>query len=113
MISNSCLRYDNLYKRNGGKVMKVYSIPGKQDVTWNNKVKAIIDTKDIQTLIGEDIFPAFVKNGIKYFITINSKVSALTKMTVKKYSAKVEPNGLKLVELNSVEDAIIWLENQK
>lgn len=67
-------------------------------------------TQDIQDFIGSDIFPAFAKNGIKYFITITSEVSALTKMTVKSYAAKTGPHGLQLVELNSVDDAVEWLK---
>lgn len=133
--------------------MKIYSVPGKLDVTWDNSVKAIIDTwttyaitleefkeavlvkgvnhakancgvawivdssqakgsfsQEIQMFIGSDIFPTFAKIGIKYFITINSQVSAVTKMTVRSYSAKTGPNGLQLVELNSVQDAIMWLK---
>lgn len=133
--------------------MKIYSIPGKLEVTWRDDVKAVVDTwttynvsleefkeavlvkglnhakaneaiawivdsstakgvfsQEIQNFIGSDIFPAFAKNGIKYFITITSKVSALTRMTVQTYSAKTGPHGLKLVELNSVLDAVNWLK---
>ena len=67
-------------------------------------------SKEIQDFIGNSVFPAFAKNNIKYFITITSKVSAITKMSVRSYSAKTGPNGLKLVELNSVADAITWLK---
>jgi len=67
-------------------------------------------SQEIQDFIGSDIFPSFSKNGIKYFITITSEVSALTKMTVKNYSAKTGPNGLQLVELASVDDAVAWLK---
>lgn len=133
--------------------MKIFSLPGNLEVTWNSEVKAIIDTwsnyqislddfrdavlvkglshakknggiawivdsskakgvfsKEIQDFIGSDIFPAFAKNGIKYFITITSKVSAMTKLTVKSYSAKTGPHGLRLIELNNVYDAIDWLK---
>ena len=118
--------------------MKVYSIPGKLEVTWLGDVKSIVDTwsnynvtleefkeavmsnglkhakanggiayivdsstakgafsQEIQTFIGSDAFPAFAKNGIKYFITITSQVSTVTKMAVKSYAAKTGPNGLK------------------
>jgi len=47
---------------------------------------------------------------VKYFITIKSRVDALTKMTVSNYSAKAGPNGLQLLEVNMVEDGIRWLE---
>lgn len=65
---------------------------------------------EIQNFIGSDIFPAFAKNGIKYFITINSEVSTLTKLTVNRYKAQVGPHGLQLVEVASVDDAIMWLK---
>lgn len=68
---------------------------------------------EIQTFIGTDIFPAFAKNGIKYFITILPKNNALTKLTVKNYSSKAGPNGLELVEANSVEDAFEFLKSKK
>jgi hypothetical protein len=65
---------------------------------------------EIQNLIGAEIFPAFAKAGIKYFITITSKVSYTAKRTVADYAAKTGPNGLKLVEVDSVDDAIGWLK---
>jgi len=65
---------------------------------------------DIQAFIGSDVFPAFTANGIKYFITITSQVSALTKMTVSTYATKAGPNGLQLLEVGSVEDAVAWLK---
>jgi hypothetical protein len=68
-------------------------------------------SQEIQAFIGSDVFPTFVKNGIKYFITINSQVSALTQGTVRAYQAKTASCGLKLVEVNSVNDAIMWLTN--
>lgn len=67
-------------------------------------------TQEIQAFIGSDIFPAFAKNGVKYFITISSKVSSMTNLTVRSYSAKVGPNGLQLLEVNSVNDAVLWLK---
>lgn len=132
--------------------MHVYSIPGQLEVSWQEDVRAIIDTwssyditlddfreavlvkgldhakahggqawivdssqargvfsQEIQDFIGSDIFPAFAANGIKYFITINSEVSALTRMTVNRYKAQVGPNGLQLLEVQSVGDAVMWL----
>ena len=67
-------------------------------------------SQEIQAFIGSDVFPAFTANGIKYFITITSQVSALTKMTVSSYAAKAGPNGLQLLEVNSVDDAVAWLK---
>ena len=66
-------------------------------------------SKEIQEFIGSDIFPAFAKAGIKYFITITSK-NALTKLTIRNYSAKAGPNGLLLVQIDSLADAIEWLK---
>lgn len=68
-------------------------------------------TQEIQNFIGTELFPLFAKNGIKYFITVLPKASAITKMTVKSFSEKVGPNGMKLVEVNSFEDAVSWLKN--
>ena len=133
---------------------KVYEIPGKLTVEWENDAKAIIDTwtnytvtldqfkdavmnkgagyakykgvkawivdssnadgafpQEIQAFIGSDCFPKFAEIGVKYFVTITSQKSAITKMVVKSYSAKTGPNGLKLVEVNSVDDAIKWVKN--
>ncbi len=67
-------------------------------------------SQEIQKFIETDIFPAFVKNGVKYFITINSKVAPLTRLTVRQYSATAGPLGLQLVEVNSVADAKNWLK---
>ncbi len=136
--------------------MQIQIIPGKMESTWNEEVKAVVDTwttysvtleefknavlvkgidfarahggrawivdsstahgafsQEIQDFIGTDIFPSFTKNGIKYFITISSKVSPLTNLTVKQYSAQAGPNGLKLIELNSTDDAIQWLKSNR
>ncbi|MBF0253156.1 MAG: hypothetical protein HQL29_05005, partial [Candidatus Omnitrophica bacterium] len=70
-------------------------------------------TQEIHEFIGSDIFPAFKKIGVKYFITINSQQSALTNLTVSQYSSKAGPFGLELVEVPSVEKAIEWLNFKK
>lgn len=67
---------------------------------------------EIQAFIASDVFPTFAKIGVKYFISINSKVSTVTQKTVAAFTAKTGPHGLKLVELNSVEDAFAWLKAQ-
>ena len=93
-------------------------IKGLEHAKNNNAQAWIVDSSsavgvfspEIQDFIGSDIFPAFVANGIKYFITINSEVSAMTRMNVKTYASKTGPLGLKLVELNSAADAIMWLK---
>jgi len=74
--------------------------------------KAIgVFSKEIQEYIGSDIFPAFSKNGIKYFITITAD-SYFTKKTIENYSAKTGPNGLILVEVKNVQDAIDFLKKE-
>lgn len=65
-------------------------------------------TKECQEFIASDVFPAFAAAGIKYFLTIKSK-SALTNMTIKTYQSKTGPNGLQLVEADSVDGAVAWL----
>ena len=66
-------------------------------------------SREIQNFIGSDVFPAFAKAGIKYFITITSQ-NALTNLTIRNYSAKTGPNGLQLVQIDSLADAIDWLK---
>lgn len=66
---------------------------------------------ECQAFIGSDIFPAFAKHGVKYFITINAE-SAVTKMTVREYQSKAGPHGLKLVEVKGVADAFEWLRHE-
>lgn len=95
-------------------------VKGLNHAKANGGVAWIVDStkaegvfsKEIQDFIGTDIFPAFSQNGIKYFLTITSQVDALSRMTVKKYSAKTGPNNLQLGEFNSVDDAIMWLKEQ-
>ncbi len=94
-------------------------VKGLNHARTNNGQAWIVDSskatgsfsQEIQAFIASDVFPAFHKNGIKYFITINSQVSALTNLTVKTYKAQTGANGLQLVEVNSVDDAFSWLKN--
>jgi hypothetical protein len=65
-------------------------------------------SQEIQDFIGSDIFPAFAKANIKYFITILSK-SVVTNMGIKRYSAKVGPLGIQLVNVDSLRSAVDWL----
>ena len=67
-------------------------------------------TPEIHKFIETDVFAAFARIGIKYFITINSQVSAITKLNVKQYSSVAGPHGVKLLEFNSSSDAVIWLK---
>jgi len=94
-------------------------IKGLNHAKENGGIAWIVDSsiakgafsQEIQDFIGTDLFPAFQKNGIKYFITINSNVSAITKMTVNEYSFKTALSGLKLIEINSIDEAITCLKN--
>lgn len=96
-------------------------IKGVNYAKANNGVAWIVDSStakgafssEIQNFIGTDIFPTFAKIGIKYFITILPKENAITKLTVKNYQSKVGPNGIQLVEVNSVDDAVEWLKQHK
>lgn len=93
-------------------------LEGCRHAKKNAGIAWIVDTskasgvfsQEIQNLIESHVFPTFQKIGVKYFITIKSRVDALTKMTVSNYSAKAGPNGLQLLEVNMVEDGIRWLE---
>jgi len=66
-------------------------------------------SQEIQGFIGTDVFPAFAKGGIKYFLTVASAGSPLANLAAKKYQSKVGPNGIQLVEVPSVEEAKRWL----
>ena len=66
-------------------------------------------SQEIQAFIGTDVFPAFAREHIKYFLTVSSSDSALANMSAKKYQAKLGPNGIQLVELPSVAEALAWL----
>jgi len=69
-------------------------------------------SKDCHKYIDNCIFSAFAENGIKYFITLTSEVSALTRLTVKTYSDYTARNGLKLMKFNNLDDALLWIEKQ-
>ncbi len=134
----------------------IQQIEGKMISTWNDEIKAVIDTwtnyfisleqfreavlvkginhakanggvawivdssqakgafpQEIQQIMEPEVFPTFFKNGIKYFITITSQSSVVTNMAISSYSAKAGPAGLKVLEVNSLEDAIEWLKQNK
>ncbi len=92
---------------------------GLEHAKANGGIAWIVDSsKAIGTMpqfmidfIDDTIFPAFAENGIKYFITISSGASVIAKKTVVKYSEKTHQNGLKLVEVSNMEDAIKWLND--
>ena len=88
----------NYAKQNGGRAWVVDS----------SRANGLF-SDEIQKFIGTDVFPAFAKSGIKYFATISSK-SSLTNLSIGAYKAKLGPNGMKLLELGSVEQALQWLK---
>jgi hypothetical protein len=132
---------------------RIFSVPGKMEVYWEERAKAIVDvwesyfisleefreatlaqglkhamghgghayivdssrakgafSQEIQDFIDSDVFPAYAKGGIKYFITITAQ-SAVTRLTVSEYSSKLGPHGIRLVEVHSVEAAVDWLRD--
>ncbi len=68
-------------------------------------------SQEIQSFIGSDVFPAFQRKGIKYFMTITAD-SAITKMTVSQYSQEAGPCGLQLVQGRSADGAVEWLKKK-
>ncbi|MGA3343736.1 MAG: hypothetical protein ABSC76_02605 [Terracidiphilus sp.] len=65
--------------------------------------------QEVQTLIETEVFKAFASIGIKYFITIKS-ASAVTNMSIGRYTANLGPFGIKMVEVPDVDKAIAWLK---
>ncbi|HLP17472.1 MAG TPA: hypothetical protein VK470_14505 [Bacteroidota bacterium] len=82
---------------------------GRAWIVDSSNAKGVF-SNEIQNFIGTHIFPSFAKWGVKYFITVHPK-DALAKLTVKKYTEKAGPNGIKLVETTSLEDALVFLKN--
>ncbi|MBT4352298.1 hypothetical protein HOD20_07230 [archaeon] len=67
-------------------------------------------SQEIQEFIRSIVFPTFVKNNIKFFFTIKPKIYGLTSLTVGSYAAKAGSAGLKLIDVHSVDDAIMWIK---
>jgi len=65
--------------------------------------------QDVQTLIATEVFKAFAAIGIKYFVTIKSG-SAITNMSINRYTAQLGPCGIQLVEVPDQRDAVAWLK---
>lgn len=81
---------------------------GRAWIADNSAAKGAFN-QEIQNFIGTDVFPAFAKNNIKYFITVPSPDSPLTNMSAKKYQAKLGPNGIQLVDVPSLAEGLNWL----
>jgi len=87
----------------------------------NNGVAWIVDSsqaegkfaKHIIDYIGTDVFPKFVENGIKYFITIKPSNSPVAAFNVTSFSMKTAETGLILVEMESLDQALAWLKQQQ
>jgi hypothetical protein len=67
---------------------------------------------EVQLLIETEVFPAYAKAGIRWFLTVKSD-SHLTNLAINRYTSKLGPNGIQLVDVESVEKGIEWLEQQK
>jgi hypothetical protein len=71
-------------------------------------------SQEIQAFIGTNVFPAFAKGGIRYFLTVASAGSAVANLSAKTCQSEVGPNGIQLVEVPTVAEAMRWLrENAK
>lgn len=64
---------------------------------------------EIQAYIGSTVFPAFMAAGVKFFITIRSKVSSATNLTIARYERQAGPAGIQLVTVDSLEQALAFL----
>ena len=95
-------------------------VKGLDHARANGGVAWIVDSsnatgvfsQEIQAFIASTVFSTLATNGIKYFITITSTRSAITRLTVSSYTAKLGPSGIQLLEVNSVDEAIEWLKLQ-
>jgi hypothetical protein len=65
--------------------------------------------EDVQKLIETEVFKAFAGIGIKYFITIKS-ASAITNMSISRYTTHLGPCGIQMVEAPDINKAIAWLK---
>ena len=66
--------------------------------------------QDVQDLIAAEVFKIFVSIGIKYFITIKSGGSAITNMSIRRYTSLLGPYGIQLVEVPDRSEAIKLLK---
>jgi hypothetical protein len=64
--------------------------------------------QDVQKLIETEVFKGFAAIGVKYFITIKS-ASAVTNMSINRYTAHLGPCGIQMVDVPDVNRAIVWL----
>ncbi len=94
-------------------------VSGYQHAKANRAIAWIADGSDakgvfsqeIQDLIAQKVFKAFVGIGIRYFISVQPK-SALTKLGVKRYESQLGPHGIQLITVESLEGAFAFLNAQ-
>ncbi len=84
---------------------------GKAWIVDSSQAKGVFPS-DVQAFIASDVFKSFARDGIKYFITISSEVSAITNLNIKQFSAHAGPSGIQLLNLKSVADAKTWLKGK-
>lgn len=73
--------------------------------------KGLLTQEQIE-LVNREIFPAIRGAGVSYFVTIKPRTSFFTQHTVKQYSELTGPNGLILVTVDSMEDAVAFLKEK-
>ena len=76
-----------------------------------SKAKGVF-APEVQSLIEKEVFPAFARIGVKYFVTIKSG-SAVTNMSIGRYTAHLGPSGIQMVEVPDVKTALAWLEKNQ
>jgi hypothetical protein len=64
---------------------------------------------EIQAYIGASVFKDFMAHGVKFFITIRSKVSTTTNLTIQRYEKQAGPAGIQLVTVDTLEQALAFL----
>lgn len=65
-------------------------------------------SEEIQHYIVSDVLPKFAKNGIKYFMIIDS-FDAETNSTINYFAEKANEFGIKVIKGSSVKGALNWL----
>ncbi len=95
-------------------------VKGLDHSKLNGGIAWIVDSSEaegkfadqILDYIGTTVFPNFVANGVKYFITIKPRNSPVAAFNVTSYSMKTADAGLILVEMDSLDQALEWLKQQ-
>jgi len=100
--------YKEAIYNKGLNMVKIHK--SKALIIDSSKAKGVF-SMEIQNFTKDVVYPAEVKLGLKYFITIDSE-SALTNMNVKMYSVNADSSGLKTVKASSIKGAIDWLKQE-